>query len=223
MALFRKSAPEPSSAIASPAQVPALYEPPPQPSAAPRASDLEKQIRSQIWLHMSPDLARSANLSLPELIDWISGASRLSQPQINAIARHMNLLDTPETGVDVLRKALAARMKTRINFDWLEFPGGGRGEDNLRDFIAGADCLTLPELNILARDFYGKHTEVDPHTAMLKSNAPEPTPLGSGPGPYVRPVNAYPPIVTGQEQMSFYPRDPGAESKPARLQAAGWS
>ena len=133
----------------------------------------------------------------------------------------MGLLDTPETGVDVLRKALAARMKKRINFDWLEFPGGGRGEDNLRDFIAGADCLTLPELNILARDFYGKHTEVDPVTAMLKSNAPPPTPLGLGPGPYVRPANAYPPIVSGQEQMSLYPRDPNAESRPARLQAVG--
>jgi hypothetical protein len=217
MALFRKAAPEPSSA-----QLPALYQPPVQPSAAPKASDLEREIRREIWQHMSPDLARSANLSLPELIDWISGATRLSQPQINAIARHMGLLDTPETGVDVLRKALAARMKKRINFDWLDFPGGGRGEDNLRDFIAGADCLTLPELNILARDFYGKHTEVDPQTAMLKSTGPEPTPLGSGPGPYVRPANAYPPIVSGQEQLSLYPRDPSAESKPARIATAGW-
>ena len=191
MNLFGKK-PELPSAIAAPAQLPTLYEPPVQPSAAPKATDLERAIRAVIWQHICPDLARAAGMSLPELIDAISGVARFTTPQIEALGRRMGIIDTPETGVDVLRKALAARMRTRANFDWLEFPGGGRGEDNLRDFIAGADCLTLPELNILARDFYGKHTEVDPQTAMLKSNAPPPSPLGRGPGPYVSPRQRLP-------------------------------
>ena len=179
-------------------------------------------MRAAIWGKLSPELGRVVGLTVPELLEFCAGARRLSSPDVMALARAIGVVNTPETGVDILRRALTARMKKRVGFDWLEFPGGGRGEDNLRDIMAGADSLTLSELNHLCREFYGKYTEVDPHTAMLKSNAPEPARLGSGPGPYVRPANAYPPIVSGQEQLSLYPRDPNAESKRARIATAGW-
>ena len=42
MSLFRKAEPEPP-----PAQLPVLYEPPVQPSAAPKATSLEHEIRSR--------------------------------------------------------------------------------------------------------------------------------------------------------------------------------
>ena len=113
MPLFTRKA-EPSPAPPPPMQLPTIHEAPTTPAAAPKASrELEREIRREIWQHISPDLARSAGLSLPELIDWISGAARLSTPQIEAIARKMGLLDSPETGVDAIRKALVARMKRR--------------------------------------------------------------------------------------------------------------
>jgi hypothetical protein len=219
VSLFTRKAPEPPA----PAQLPVLYEPAVKPSAAPKAGELEKQIRSVIWQHIGPELARSANLSLPELIDWISGATRLSNPQIEALARKMGLLDTPETGVDVIRARLQAVMRKRPTFDWLEWPGGGKGEENLRDFAAGANgVLTVKELNFLAREFFGK-VELDPQTAMLRSNSPAPTSMGRGPDPYDPVAEAYPPRVILGQTMRLYSGSEGAENKPARLQRAGWS
>jgi hypothetical protein len=154
---------------------------PPTPSHAPKAIEIEAQVRAAIWGHLSPELGRVANLDVAGLLEFCSGARRLSAPDVMALGRAIGVVHTPETGVDRLRKALAARMTKRLNFDWLEFPGGGRGEDNLRDFIAGADCLTLPELNHICREICGRHTEVDSQTAMIKSNAPPPTPM-CGPG-----------------------------------------
>jgi hypothetical protein len=158
VSLFARKAPEPPA----PAQLPVLYEPAVKPSAALKASDLEREIRSVIWQHIGPDLARSANLSLPELIDWVSGVSRLSNPQIEALARKIGLLDTQETGVDIIRARLVAMMRERPTFDWLDWPGGAKGEDHLRDFAAGANgVLTVKELNCLAREFFGQ-VELDP-------------------------------------------------------------
>jgi hypothetical protein len=138
-------------------------------------------VRAAVWGHLSPELARVAGLNVAQLLEWVSGARRLTPPQVMALARKIGVVDSPETGVDTLRAKLNATMKKRPNFDWLDWPGGGRGADNLRDFAAGADCLTLEELNLLAREFFGKHVEVDPQTAMLKSNAPPATPMGVGP------------------------------------------
>ena len=214
MNLFRKAEPTPSPA--STAVVP--YELPPQPSAAPKATDLERQIRSQIWPVMSPDLARAASLNLAELIDWVSGASRLSTPQIEALARKMGLLDKPETGVDVLRAHLTVAMKRRIDFaQHIEWPGGGKGEDDLRNFAAGENCLTLPELNRLAREFLGRHVNLDPETALLRSTAPPPVRQG------VHPPRWVPPATKPDYSHKTFPRAPGAEHKPAQLQRVGWA
>ena len=221
MPLFQRKA-APVLALSPPEPLPAAV--PLQPSAAPKASDLEKEIRSVIWQHISPELARTANLSLPELIDWISGVSRLSTPQIEALARKIGLIDTPETGIDRIRAKLVAMVRRRPTFAWLDWPGGGRGEDNLRDFAAGANgVLTLNELNSLAREFWGKYAELDQQTLMLKSTAPAPEPLGRGPDPHESTAETYPPPVLPGATMHLYPRDEGAERKPARLQHVGWS
>ena len=216
----RKAAEPPAPAIA---QLPAPSGPALAVLPAPKATSLEQDIRANIWAHISPELARAAGLSLPELLDYIHGVSRLSAPQINAIARRMGLLDSPETGIDVLRAHLVAVMRKRPTFDWLDWPNGGKGEDNLRAFAAGENCLTLPELNRLAREFFGKHVEVDPATAMLRSNAPEPTVMGRGPDPHDISIEVYPPRVTGRQELHLYPRLEGAENKPARLQQVGWA
>jgi hypothetical protein len=175
--LFRKSA-DPSS---PPAQLPVLYEPPVKPSAAPKATEIESLVRAAIWGKLSPEPGRVVGLTVPELLEFCAGARRLSSPDVMALARAIGVVNTPETGVDILRRTLTARMNKRVGFDWLEWPGGGKGEENLRDFMAGADCLTLPELNHLCREFYGKHMIVDPDTAMLKSTAPPATPTGPPP------------------------------------------
>jgi hypothetical protein len=157
VALFRKSA-EPSS---SPAQLPVLYEPPVKPSAAPKAGDLEREIRREIWQHMSPALAASAGLSLSDLLDWTTGVLRLSPLQIEAIARKMGILDTPVSGLAVIRQAM--ERLTNGKFPSWGAAGNRRrrldtlGEEDslsmqhhaaVHAFIAGDDsALTLPEIN----------------------------------------------------------------------------
>ena len=130
---------------------------------------------------MGPDLARAAGLSVPELLDFVSGVTRLSQPQLTALGRKMGLVVGAETGIDKLRAKLVAMMRKRTDFGWLEQRRGGRGEENLRSFMAGENCLTLEELDDLAKELFGKHMSVDPSTAALKSNAPPATPM-CGPG-----------------------------------------
>jgi hypothetical protein len=176
--LFRKS--EPAPAAGGPSTAVALYQPPVQPSAAPKASDLERQIRAVIWQHISPVLAHAAGLSLPELIDWTSGVSRLTTPQIEALARHIGLIDTPVTGIDKIRARLVVELKRAQGFGRLDWPGGGKGEDDLRSFIAGENCLTYGELNRLAKEFW-QNVELDPETAELKSTAPPATSVGVRP------------------------------------------
>jgi hypothetical protein len=152
---------------------------------APKASDLERQIRAVTWQHMSPQLAHAANLSLPELIDWTSGVTRLSTPQIEALARKMGLLDTPVTGVDAIRARLNVALKKRPDFTaHIEWPRGQKGEEELRAFAAGEDCLTLDELNKLAKEFWGLNFELDPETLLLRSTNTHATSLGCGPAPY---------------------------------------
>jgi hypothetical protein len=89
----REKKPEPEPLVASEARQDrrqlALYSPEASSLPAPRQSDLEKQIRASIWSHMSPALAREANLTLSELIDWTSGVGRLSALQTTAIAMTM--------------------------------------------------------------------------------------------------------------------------------------
>jgi hypothetical protein len=215
VSLFRK--PEPPIAPSTAMAVAAT------PSHAPKASEIEGQVRAAVWGHLSPELGRVVGLTVPELLEWVSGARRLAPPDVMALARKIGVVDTPETGVDAIRGKLNAMMRKRVDFGWLDWSVGGRDADNLRDFMAGADCLTLPELNRLARELYGKHVSLDPVTAMLRSEGPAATAMGSGPGPYVPRADAYPPVVSGQEPLHLYPRDPDAENKPARLQAAGWS
>ena len=178
MALFRKAA-EPSS---TPVQLPALYQPPIQPSAAPKASDLEKQIRANVWPVMSPELAHAAGLSLAELIDYVSGASRLSPPQIEALARKMGLIeDLPPTGIDLVRGRLRVMMKKWPNFvthfEWRH------GDQALRDFLDGGS-LTLDQVNFLARAFFGEKVSIDPVTAELRWPANVATSAGVPPGPW---------------------------------------
>ena len=151
MPLFAKKTTEPEPPAS---QEVVLYEPPIQPSAAPKASDLEREIRREIWQHMSPQLAHSAGLSLPELIDYVSGAARLSTVQVEALARHMGIIKTPPTDIDKIRARLNVELKKALGFSRLEWPGGGKGADDLRSFVAGENCLTFDELNRLAREFW---------------------------------------------------------------------
>jgi hypothetical protein len=176
MALFRKAE------VSPPAQLPAIYEPPVQPSAAPRATELEKQIRSNIWSCMSPELAHAAGLSVAELIDYVSGVTRLSPPQIEALARKMGLIeDLPPTGIDLVRSKLRVMMKKWPNFvshfEWRH------GDQALRDFLDGG-FLTLEQVNFLARAFYGDEVSVDPETAELRRPAQVVTCAGVPPGPH---------------------------------------
>ena len=169
MALFtRKSDPAPSTEV-----VP--YAPPPQPSAAPKASDLEREIRREIWQHMSPELAHAAGLSLAELIDFTSGVMRLSAPQIDALARKMGLIeDTPPTGIDLVRAHLRVAMKKWPNFsshyEWRH------GDQALRDFLDGGS-LTHDQAEFLARAFWGEDVSIDPVTAELRRPVKVATPL----------------------------------------------
>ncbi len=174
MPLFAKKTTEPEPPAS---QEVVLYEPPIQPSAAPKASDLEREIRREIWQHMSPQLAHSAGLSLPELIDYVSGAARLSTVQVEALARHMGIIKTPPTDIDKIRARLNVELKKALGFSRLEWPGGGKGDDDLRRFAAGENCLTYDELNRLAKEFWG-NVVLDPETAMLHG-APA-TPLCAG-------------------------------------------
>jgi hypothetical protein len=139
----------------------------------------------------------------------------------------MGLIDTPESGVDRIRAKLDAVMRQRPAIvEWLDWPRGQRDEDRLRDFAAGANgVLTIPELNFLARAFFGRFVEVDPGTAMLKSNAPAPETIGRGPDPYniAAATDTYPPRIAPGITMRLYPRPEAAENKPARLQHSGWT
>ena len=152
---------------------------------------------------MSPALAHAAGLSLPELIDWVSGATRLSTPQIEAIARKMGLIDTPVTGVDKIRARLVVEMKRAQGFGRLEWPGGGKGEDDLRSFVAGDNCLTYQDLNRLAQEFW-QNVELDPETAELKSTAPPATPMGLVPGPWANGSNV--PAINAKVVLSLQTR-----------------
>jgi hypothetical protein len=80
MALFQRKA-LPAPALSPPEPLPSSL--PLQPSAAPKANDLEKQIRAVVWQHMGrgAELARSANLSLSELLEFISGQSDCPIPE----------------------------------------------------------------------------------------------------------------------------------------------
>ena len=219
MPFFAKKAVEPPAPAL--AQLPAPSGPAISSLPAPKATDLERDIRANIWGHISPGLAHAAGLSLPELVDWVHGVTRLSTPQIEALARRMGILDTPETGVDAIRARLVAVMRKRPTFEWLDWPARGRGEDDLRAFAAGENCLTLAELNLLAKEFYGK-AEIDPQTAMLRSTAPEPTSMGRPPDPYDPTAETYPPRVMPGVTMRLYPRPNDAEHKPAQLRHSGW-
>jgi hypothetical protein len=203
--LFRKS--EPAPPPVSTAVVP--YEAPPQPSAAPKATDLERQIRSQIWTCISPDLARAAGLSLPELIDWVSRVTRLSMAQVEALARKMGLLTTPRTGVDVIRDRLRAAMKKRLDFAaHIDWPRGQKGEEELRAFANGEDgALTYPEMGMLVREFCGSFVELDPQSLALKSTSPPATPLCA-------PDYGHDPFVVDQRYVS-QPRREGPAFAPA--------
>lgn len=69
---------------------------------------------------MGPDLARAAGLSVPELLDFVSGVTRLSQPQLTALGRKMGLVVGAETGIDKLRAKLVAMMRKRADLGGLE-------------------------------------------------------------------------------------------------------
>ena len=110
---------------------------------------------------MSPALAASAGLSLSDLLDWTTGVLRLSPLQIEAIARKMGILDTPVSGLAVIRQAM--ERLTNGKFPSWGAAGNRRrrldtlGEENslsmqhhaaVHAFIAGDDsALTLPEIN----------------------------------------------------------------------------
>ena len=110
-------------------QLPAPTGPQPAVLPAPRANNLEQDIRREIWQHMGPDLARAAGLSVPELLDFVSGVTRLSQPQLTALGRKMGLIVGAETGIDKLRAKLVAMMRKRTDFGWLNSGAAAGGRE----------------------------------------------------------------------------------------------
>jgi hypothetical protein len=66
-------------------------------------------VRAAIWGKLSPELGRVVGLTVPELLEFCAGARRLSSPDVMALARAIGVVNTPETGVDILRRALTAR------------------------------------------------------------------------------------------------------------------
>ena len=119
---------------------------------------------------------------LAELIDYVSGASRLSPPQIDALARKMGLIeDLPPAGVDLVRARLRVMMRKWPNFvthfEWRH------GDQALRDFLDGGS-LTLDQVNFLARAFFGEEVSVDPETAELRRPPKVVTSPGVPPGPW---------------------------------------
>lgn len=150
MSLFRKSAhPDPSTAVA-------LYEPPIQPSAAPKASDLEARIRAAIWTHLSPALANAAGLSsVAEVLEWVSSSRRLEPSQIAAMGKFMGLVVEPPTGLDRIRSMVATRLKRSAVANLL-FDKSVQSElrldfNDLESFAEGFDNLLPFQLNGLAR------------------------------------------------------------------------
>ena len=241
MALFRKSA-EPSS---SPAQLPVLYEPPVKPSAAPKAGDLEREIRREIWQHMSPDLARAAGLSLSDLLDWTTGVLRLSPLQIEAIARKIGILNTPVSGLSIIRQAME-RM-TRGKFPSWGAAGNRRhrkdtlGEEDglsmqhhaaVQAFIAGDDrALTLDEINeFVAHWCMSDDAYYDPEADLLRRRDTATRLCTAYPPPaQCRPIEEIVGRNAVREGLAWapplYPRDPSLPPPgPARLAPpTGWA
>jgi hypothetical protein len=168
MALFQKKTPEP------------------EPSApAPASPDLERKVRGEIWNHISPALAAAAGLSLPELLEFVSGARRLSHAQVTTLARRMGFVTAPATGLDVLRDMVVARLKqsalSKATLDEL-----GLDRTALAAFSEGSD-LPEPQLGALAKLFFD--ASFDPVANVLKPLEPRPvTPLCAG----------YPPPAKGR-------------------------
>jgi hypothetical protein len=193
MSIFsRKSEPTPSTAL-----VPA----PPQPlepddlaRAAPKAGDLEKQVKAQIWTCMSPELAHAAGLSsVAGLVEWVSGITRLSTFQVEALARKMGILDTPVSGLEVIRQALAARLRrppdwgpSRLNRapdrgveQGAENPSSAAHASRLRAFADGGE-IDLDTLNEFVREQWGPSSWYDPATDALRKRD---TATATGPAP----------------------------------------
>jgi hypothetical protein len=121
----------------------------------------------------------------------------------------------PKGGLDVLRARARAHARTTQGHAWLK---DALRANDLDAFLAGGP-LPLPKIALLI-DYLGmKAVTYDAERDLLVSTAPEPEVLGKvRPGPYVPPADAPPPPT-----MRLYPRDPNAESKPARPSRSGWA
>jgi hypothetical protein len=89
--------------------------------------------------------------------------------------------DLPPTGIDLVRSKLRVMMKKWPNFvthfEWRH------GEQALRDFLDGGS-LTHPQVEFLARAFYGERVSIDPVTAELRRPPVVAATMGRGPGPW---------------------------------------
>jgi hypothetical protein len=178
MALFSRREPQ--------AQLPAVREPPVEPQRVLDPGELEAAVRARVWPKISAQLAADANMSLDELLSALHGGA-FSTPQVEALARALDIQGAPPmTGVDVIRATLGRRLKRRGSFAaFINFPRGSAGEADLIAFAGGESCLTIEEMNLVAKAFFGVHAELDPATLMLTKGGPEPTSIGSGPPPCV--------------------------------------
>lgn len=152
------------------------------------AGDLEKKVRSEIWNYLSPGLANAAGLSsVSELLEWVSGSRRLSHQAVVALARKMNFVTGAATGTDVLRDAVAARLKrdrffTKSMLDELKLD-----LRDLSDFAEGFD-IAPAKADGLAKLMLD--ATFDPAANVLRPIKPqEAKPLGVvGPSAVGRPV-----------------------------------
>ena len=92
--------------------------------------------------------------------------------------------------------------------------------DGLNAFLAGGP-LPLPKVALLI-DYLDMRATYDPETDLLKSTAPEPTPVGIRPEPYK-------PTMTGAEFKAMAERTYAARANdapppgPAQLSRPGWA
>jgi hypothetical protein len=165
---------------------------PPAPPSAPRPT-LEAEVRAAIL--QRPELARLAGLSPQTVSDWIFGAARWSQFEVEEIARAIGLLTTPPSGLAVVRREMAGRIR-RMGPDWgpsrlnrtpdrgvnqgEENPSGAAHASRVSAFVDGQDdALSLEEIN----EFLGPGRVYDPRLDQVQK-VDTATSSGVPPGPW---------------------------------------
>jgi hypothetical protein len=120
------------------------------------------------------------------------------------------------SGTDVIRQAVAARMKKLNTANWAREMKVA--SSTLDDFAAGKAQLPPDILNSLAKYIFGAAVSFDAQADLLRRAAPQVSPLGCHPPRYVPPPNFKLPT------SATYSPAKQAQSKPLpKAKPAGWA